>query len=209
VRDRSRGAPSHVVQRRLCLARRQRGPLGPSSPRLTPQWDLLCLGHVVRLSAPRRRRHVARRPRTGQLAGTGTQGARCPVPAVEGDRRTSRSEDHRRGHPVGAIGNDGERRLDLSGEHQLCAVVAAAPVWALAEPREVLTQTLTGRPECMGNRPRRQRLLDVVRIAVPSVSILLGTPLFLLLHTLRACQGAHDDHGDLSDATDFRRLAAA
>jgi nitroreductase len=43
----------------------------------------------------------------------------------------------------------------------------------------------------------------------PSVSILLGTPLLLQLHTLRAHQGAHDDHGDLSDATDFRRPAAA
>src|ERR1035437_8856849 len=71
---------------------------------------------------------------------------------------TSRSEDHRRGHPVGAVGNDGERRLDLSGEHQLCAVVAAAPVWALAEPREVLTQTLTGRPGGMGARARRQEV---------------------------------------------------
>ena len=52
-------------------------------------------------------------------------------------------------------------------------------------------------------------LIPVLLFGTPSVSILLGTPLLLQLHTLRAHQGAHDDHGDLSDATAFRRPAAA
>jgi hypothetical protein len=43
----------------------------------------------------------------------------------------------------------------------------------------------------------------------PSVSILLETPLLLLLESMRAYQGAHDDNGDPIDAIDFGGLRTA
>ncbi len=50
-------------------------------------------------------------------------------------------------------------------------------------------------------------LLDL--LVHPSVSILLETPLLLLLESMRAYQGAHDDNGDPTDAIDFGGLRAA
>jgi hypothetical protein len=52
-------------------------------------------------------------------------------------------------------------------------------------------------------------VVDTSKREYPSVSIFLETPLLLLLESMRAYQGAHDDNGDPTDAIDFGGLRAA
>jgi ABC-type multidrug transport system ATPase subunit len=81
---------------------------------------------------------------------------------------------------------------------------------ALAKrPQRLLLDEPLASLDPLARRAFLRTLLDVAAVEEPSVSIILETPSLLLLESMRACQGAHDDIGDHPDATDFGgRLAA-